>query len=64
MATADCPQGQPMFLTKAEVAHELSCCPHTVARLTAAGVLPQPRRFSRRMLRWPADAIRALAGSP
>jgi excisionase family DNA binding protein len=55
-------QPPPLLLTAAEVARRLSITTRTLFRLVAAGVLPAPLRFSRKLVRWrAADLDRFLA---
>lgn len=47
------------FLSARELAARLGVSRRTVSRLVSAGILPQPIRFSRRLIRWDWSAVEA-----
>jgi predicted DNA-binding transcriptional regulator AlpA len=50
------------LLTSHQVAEKLSVCVRTVWRLAALGKIPQPIRYTRKLVRWRnADIMRYLA---
>ena len=51
------PPTKEVYLNSEDLARLLDCSPQTIARLTKKGVLPQPERFSRKMIRWRESVV-------
>lgn len=59
MYATDTNTDAPDLLTADDVADLLGVSKRTLWRLTAAGTLPQPIRFNRKLVRWKGAAVRA-----
>ncbi len=57
MAAHEAASESPRLLTAQEVAHRLKIGVKTLYRLTRAGVVPEPLRLSRKLLRWREEDI-------
>jgi|LakMenE18May11ns_1017448.scaffolds.fasta_scaffold8734374_2 predicted DNA-binding transcriptional regulator AlpA len=61
MSEALPPLTKERYLNNEDLAKILDCSLQTVARLTKKGILPEPNRFSRKMVRWrESDVTRFL----
>jgi excisionase family DNA binding protein len=50
-------RSSPELLTSQQVANRLAVSVRTLWRLVAAGKVPQPVRYNRKLVRWKADEV-------
>jgi predicted DNA-binding transcriptional regulator AlpA len=49
---------EPDLLTSAASAERLNISVRTLWRLVATGQFPQPKRYNRKLVRWPTQVVR------